>query len=572
MVKSLSDRKIRQHPSIPGYFYETNGILVQLCIDSGSGVFGGETRAEKVALNYFKSHQMFSVEGPKHLLYVPLMTQLRYNGYVFLATAIPPVSSPACVYAAPSAEKPIDVPDVVAHALTEMGNVFNLEEHVVEVNGERWKTKLPLDLRVYVGTDRRMYLVNTGRLLPPQLPLKAEPVKSRKNSSATTVTHSQFLTESLIHRVRPELLLGSKVSLNPDVAVDKCHSTEDVSHSLDIAEYVRGDGCTSIAGQVGLQFPVDAPLLPILNCLLCEKEMDNEFRFVCCQNPDGCCSICAECYTKRMYETLVQETNKKQESNKGKEDTGRSGEGEDTEGEGQTFISPDSSTPQADFSDVARCGNPKKSPTLFPSLSQIFHINGINLSNLPYVYYRLPPASKFAVKHFLEVEIIARASRQLLHSKLRGSTTPDQVASTIENFFVPLLQERTPNAFKFWSKELGPEITKMYPAIAEPFDTSAIPLDLLVNRVQEVTGVYLTKASIASFVEPLDKRFVQIERVVPRCKTVRFPVLEGSETESEKLEVGNTLEKMLLFWIGYAPEGSVEALQPFYLEDTVGVA
>ncbi|EPY29012.1 hypothetical protein STCU_04769 [Strigomonas culicis] len=583
LVQSAAQRRVSAHPTHTNYFYESDGMLLQLCIDKSSGVYGGDSNAQKIASRTFQSQQLLSSEGPRHLLYVPLMTRIKFAGHVFLATAIPPVNRKGCLYAMPaSGAEPLDTPAVVMHALRALTEALNLKPHEVLVSEnpeKRWKTALPVDMEVYVGRDRRMYLVNGGRLLPTVLPLTTEAVRKQRTSvvsSSSPKSVNPLVAQLLLRRLRPELLLGATEAINVDVGVDNCHSSEDIEGALKLSEYLRGDGPTAVAGQLGFHFPVNAPPLPSVPCTLCEASIDNELRFLCCRSPSHCCQICPNCFTKRMYEALA------------KEQAARAAAAAAPDAAGAAALplpaADNHPTPLADFSDAVRCGGgARRWPLLGPSVTALMHANGVNMSHLPYVYYRLPAASRFAVKHFVEVELIARAATRLLHTYLRRCSTSIECAKEVEKLWVPLLQQNSPQAVKLWAKELGPEIEKCFPALSEPFDTSRLPTELLVERLQALSGVHLTAASAASFTVDPKNPFLEIEAIVPQIKSCIVPHLdmkkvlakadfpEEVDRDTTKFDMGSILEKMLLFWIGYAPKDSEEALQPFYLADVATV-
>jgi hypothetical protein len=146
-------------------------------------------------------------------LHVPLMCLIDFAGFRLVASSVLPISHATLCLGTSNGGKTINVrnktsktstqPNPLEQAsdrqmyrlLKEAGQFLNLKEHTVG------RTVLPMaaDLEGhYSSTDRRHYLVDFSRALPPDV---------------TSLRHHEFVFARLL---RPELVMRNPVPLNPD--------------------------------------------------------------------------------------------------------------------------------------------------------------------------------------------------------------------------------------------------------------------------------------------------------------------------------------------------------------------
>ncbi|CCW62805.1 unnamed protein product [Phytomonas sp. EM1] len=593
-------RCLRRHPVHINVFYYED-LCIRVCTDTPQSSYGGESNAHKAAKNAFQSYEYLSLGAASSLclLSIPLYALAEFEGYKLLVCAIPPLSSTNCVYAALRGGSCVEKVELLDTLLKRLAMSLNLSPHVVQESARHGdasaistsvspsscsistsEVTLPVDIELYTGKDRRLYLLNGSRVLPCSFPVSLSLLRESTSCSAHSKEPQPGNALSILwhvaaQRVRAELLLRWPQPVNPDWFVEGACTAQDVERLRELSDFVQTDGISTVAGMLGLMLPVELPLLPVQECRLCGRCLENELRLVVCRHENRCCYICTHCYTVRMLAGLDSLSNWK-ESN-----ACLSGRGK-YEHHNLCMI-----TDHVNFSDAVRCGGVARSADaleLVPSIAALTHANGLNLRYLGFVYNRLPQASRPVMGPYLEVEMVSRAAAKLLACRLSRALTPECARAVVEEFLTELLSPSGRAAERFWSEELGPQIGRSFPGIASPFSTATLSVELLLERLCELSGLDLSNESFRSF-SRLDsaelgvsaksyevlsntsaKPFIEIKAILPRVKVYRMPLqISLANRERADAAISSVFERLLVFWIGYAPKDSDERLQPNYL-------
>ncbi|ESS66308.1 hypothetical protein TCDM_05058 [Trypanosoma cruzi Dm28c] len=521
MLRPSSDR-VAKGPifgSVGSFLY--NDLLVKLAIDDGSGNTRGDTHAWRQASQTLQAMRLIALEGPRRLLYSPPSVLITFTGFRCSVMAIPPVEVKNIVYLSLEERgSTLDAPEFVRSQLMDLGQALNLKQHHLRpATGDVVTLSTPLGMAVVAGRDKRLYLINTSRLIP----------------ACVFVTSTEAeADEAVIPRFRPEFLLSYGKPLSSDSFVKDAATPEDNADVVEATEWIRDEVIPAVAAMIGFLRAVDVPRQDPVECRLCSHTMENELRFVVCHSIDMCCCICSHCYTQRLSEDKKDNLL---------------------------------------FCDAVKCDTAARSPKgllIEPPINSIFHANGLNMRFLPFVYYRLPYVSRFAVAHYLEIEMIARTAVRLLRDKLRRTAqSVDEVKIVCQEFLLGLLQSSGAKAKHFWAHELGPALESLY-GVQMPFDTSEIDVELLYHRVAQLSGVHLHMASVASL--HTEKPYLQLAEVRPLIKAIHPPLLvDEASHEKRRAALLQCLEGILLFWIGFSAngndDGDVDSAQPFYMTE-----
>ncbi|CAG9580245.1 conserved hypothetical protein [Leishmania major strain Friedlin] len=607
-------RQVAAHPQFPDQVYFDGGILLRRCVDTADGVLGGDEMAMKCGHAIYRHQEMLAVVAPRHVLHVPLHACCTFGGFSFLCSTIPPYGSANLVagdsnmfaaagdddtLSACTPTPPLPRSALVSELLRSLGDALGFE------GGD-----VPREWRVYAGRDRRLYLSQTHRLLPPVLPLHRadlslavlSPLSKTSDELVGPSRASSLYASLLCYRVRPEVFVRWQTRWHPNECVctsqesatrastaHACRSAALASQSYAAGTWIRSEGITRVAGTLGFQLPVAAPLLPVEPCNSCHGEIDaNELRFVVCTNPLQCCRVCMHCYTRLVLGHA-------------------SGEDAPVDLLGQACPT------------AVRCAAGYRKAGSFlmvPTLSELMHANGLNLRYLAYVLHRLPQTTRAAVEHWCQVEMVARTAKHLLQHDLRSATTPLEARATCEALLTSLLQPTGAASERFWRTRLGPALQSRFLGMCEPFHLSVHALRLVAERVAALAGVTLSESclsSLASLSAPTNPKtvrrrtdsetgtdsgeagslstaaatetggaFVEIQHIAPLIRVFPAPPMEPlmpSPPASEDVGVENSpqgrslvkrrAERLLLFWIGHTPEGADDAQQPFYLGESV---
>eukprot|EP00698_Gefionella_okellyi_P024703 TRINITY_DN8790_c0_g1_i1.p1 TRINITY_DN8790_c0_g1~~TRINITY_DN8790_c0_g1_i1.p1 ORF type:complete len:1139 (+),score=262.92 TRINITY_DN8790_c0_g1_i1:215-3418(+) len=152
-----------------------DGVFFKYALDS-AGLYGGDEYAMKAASHEFRS--LMQIVGCGLPLSFPLMSLVDYRGFRVTAIAQLPIDKSTLVYGSADGGKTIhaDLASVNA-VLAQMGKQLNLKMHnVPDEHGRPVAMAGPGDLEVHLGRDRRVYVLDTARVMPPEQPHKSTDV------------------------------------------------------------------------------------------------------------------------------------------------------------------------------------------------------------------------------------------------------------------------------------------------------------------------------------------------------------------------------------------------------------
>lgn len=594
LVKASSERVVHPHFVHQGVFYHGR-LILKLVEDTPSASYSGKRGAQHYARQHFRSLQLVAMESCKHFLYVPLCSLISFKSHMVWVIAIPPVSVDSCLYAPLASafvkkkigERGVTSSEnetvVMVELCKMLGASLQLKEHAIEVGfnrekegseGKKWSTTMPISTELYMGRDKRVYLSLSTPLFPLLPPIQL-PSLANKVVSCSGVVHSGTCTKggaphsvvspavnqscaaassvdfhipwgAPLRRVRPEILFSAP-PLNPDTFIGGCYTDEDAQELMEVSESIRGERISRVADMFGFHRKINRLSQEVVICSLCQRDdIDEEMTFVVCFNAKRCCKICSHCFCQRM--------------------AGAFNNANDDAFAGEKAMA------MVSFEDGVRCGSAaRRGSTALPnpSIADLMHQEGINLTFLPFVYNRLPYSSAFAVEHYFKVEMCARAARDVLQDRLALVTDPFDIHRHVSNFLVAFLASHGPAAESLWAKEIGPAVLRKYPSLGSPFSLAYVSPVLLAERIQELSGILLSESCLLNLRgTPNDpKDFIaEVTRVCPRAKTFLVPqlTLNGASILREKLMLW--MERLLLFWIGSSLDDHYdESYQPFYL-------
>jgi len=122
-------------------------------------------KAMKAACNELKGLSAIYLCNVPGLVYL-LMTLIHYRGYCLLAVGLLPLKE--LQYGSNDGGKTVHSEPKVREMMLKVGKILNLEEHFV-ANGK--PIIGPGDIEVHLGNDDRYYILDFGRLFPPEAPL-----------------------------------------------------------------------------------------------------------------------------------------------------------------------------------------------------------------------------------------------------------------------------------------------------------------------------------------------------------------------------------------------------------------
>lgn len=503
----------RTIPAVGLGTYFANGMCLRLCVDTAAGAYGGDANAMKVAAQALRSQVHLLGVAPRYMLHVPLTFVLTFMGFRVVASTIPPVMEATQVV--PADLNPSSC--VVGAIVADCCRALNLKPHAI---GGGRSTALPVDAGVYAGFDGRLYLLGTGRLMPPLAPTS----KLNFSGEASIAT--------LFGRVRPELILETTRHLSSDAFCSGVCSTEDNEDVTSMLQWCRDNGIPRLAAVLSFHEPPHIDVEPY-NCCITRRGVENQIGFVICTNPDECCMISPQAAMDLCR--LAYWSGKMDEAH-------------------------------ARLEEAVSCGAPPRSLSGFvmkPDVTALCHGHGINVRFLPYVWGKIMPSAWQCSRHHIEVEMIARAAKHLLFKSLRACTDDDAKRTVCANFFAAVLSTGTEQAQAFWAEELGPAIGRLFDAHM-PFNIDRIDCDLVHRRIAELTGLELSRESLASFYG--NAPFVQLLAVHPVMKEVRIPHLVDTAGDRKKY-LNEHRQGLVGYWErdGSVADKAWKAQRPAYL-------
>jgi hypothetical protein len=193
-----------------GEKYVFNGILFKFAVD-WKGIYTSDEYAMKAAAHELKGLEQFLDFSPG--IRVPLMCLIDYLGFRLIALSLLPINNTTLVYGSDNAGHTVKSTDPDSQ-MKRAGQVLNLKEHVAGQNESfTAQVSFPADIEGHIGTDKRFYVLDLARLMPPTAPDKSK-------------ASSQYL----FRLFRPEFVRGYKLPLSPDAFsnFDKCDPQREV--------------------------------------------------------------------------------------------------------------------------------------------------------------------------------------------------------------------------------------------------------------------------------------------------------------------------------------------------------
>eukprot|EP01125_Pyxidicula_operculata_P022245 TRINITY_DN898_c1_g1_i1.p1 TRINITY_DN898_c1_g1~~TRINITY_DN898_c1_g1_i1.p1 ORF type:complete len:1793 (+),score=365.55 TRINITY_DN898_c1_g1_i1:43-5379(+) len=158
-----------------GEKYICQNILFKFAVDPAIGdgwLYGGDTenieKAMKAACNELKGLTAFFHAAVANL-HFPLMTVIHHRGWCLSAMSILPLGSDTLKYGSSDGGRTIVADETISEIMKDVGRLLNLREHVCSDKSIIG----PGDIEVHLGKDNRYYVIDFGRLMPPEAPLKS---------------------------------------------------------------------------------------------------------------------------------------------------------------------------------------------------------------------------------------------------------------------------------------------------------------------------------------------------------------------------------------------------------------
>ena len=569
-----------------GTAFFRGGIAFTLGVDQG-GSRGGDECAMKGQSQSYHASQYLARIAPKYGVHTPLTLLMTFGGFRILASSIPPVQpkSETVLIEGSSTILPVGVSssDVTSKTASQLVTLI-AREAKLDANLK----SSPYPFTVVAGCDCRLYAVDVSATLPCFAP-------PRRHRIYKAPIQGHFW------RLRPEVLERMQGGLSCHAFLErdaKANPTEDSLHAIGESEaaievatdWLREDVIPTVSNVLGLIEPCHPDLeLPSVDCVSCEKTISSkELRFLACRGEERCCVICPQCYINLLGAALEEE----RESSSDEEDATNEGNDGNATGDApeaaalRRLSSPTISVAER-LRSCVKCGSVGrglKALELQPDIGSLFHAYGLNLRFMSAVYNRLPLSATNLVRHFLEVEMIARAAKHVLWRRLRLSNAdPETIPSICEEFLSALLQPNGATAEALWGNEIGPAIEAAFDVFI-PFDTEHLDVSLVYERVSELTGLEITAECFEKLLQPHEGLVLKLDQMAPVMKTLRMPVFtscerfeKNDEVEGERVTPTTFLEeiesKMLLLWAGLQENMSQDLYkryatsQPAYLQE-----
>ena len=173
-----------------GEKYVVDGMLLKFAADI-HGLYGNDdgNAGKAAAAEHLGASAVLSVvqqagptsESDLSKLSSPLLALVDYAGYRLVAAAIVPISPPSSlIHGSADGGKSLaqaDPSSSAGTALAALGSKLNLEDHaVLSISGDAAiNTKLAGDVEVHRGNDGLLYVLDTARMFPPDIPSRDRP-------------------------------------------------------------------------------------------------------------------------------------------------------------------------------------------------------------------------------------------------------------------------------------------------------------------------------------------------------------------------------------------------------------
>eukprot|EP01065_Artemidia_motanka_P036033 TRINITY_DN43929_c0_g1_i1.p1 TRINITY_DN43929_c0_g1~~TRINITY_DN43929_c0_g1_i1.p1 ORF type:complete len:871 (+),score=297.37 TRINITY_DN43929_c0_g1_i1:35-2614(+) len=500
------------------HLYMDQGILFQVANDSlGGGRVLTQAAARKVqSLEVRHASVLHSTRAP--LLSAPLCCCVTHLGERVLCTALMPIGAASLAFGSTDGGRTLtsqcrggNFPDVYMNGLEGLSQGVGLRNHLV---GKSTQHPLSADTQVYAGDDGRMYVTNLARLLPPVMPV------AKRASSAGAHDRASVMCRLF----RPEVLSGTGRRVSADAFTDAAGGTDDeIAAQTHIGclttQYLRTQCVEGAAHALSeLQLPETMVLQPpsVDACISCSNPFDNQFRFAAVLDKSR--HLCRSCYLLLWKDALG------------------TGDFEAVDRRLEVFALGSGSAPRK-----------LRGLVMEPGVDELLHHFGVNLRYLGVVYCALKPdGGSIAIQHFLQCEMIARASKHLLWGRQIKAAPggAGAVRRSVVQFLRSLLLPDGELAETFWGRELGPLLMTKF-KLHMPFETDKLDRVLVFERVCALGGISCTQDAVESLLR--DGRIVTDSLT---CEPVVKSIQDPSPLPPEVLNdaVRRNEEQLREFW------------------------
>jgi hypothetical protein len=157
-----------------GLKYVHGGVFFKFVVDE-FGLYGGNEFAAKTAKHELRGLQLFMnltlEQRVPPQMHFPLTAVIDWRGFRVLASAVLPIARDSLVYGSADAGQTVQADPAIAPWMEAAGRLLNLKVHPVMTRDQSTVQQMATcaDIEVH-RVDSRFYMLDTHRVMPPQLP------------------------------------------------------------------------------------------------------------------------------------------------------------------------------------------------------------------------------------------------------------------------------------------------------------------------------------------------------------------------------------------------------------------
>jgi hypothetical protein len=158
-----------------GLKYVHRNVFFKFVVDE-FGLYGGNESAAKTAKHELRGLQLYMNLALERrvapLMHFPLTAVIDWRGFRVLASAVLPISRDSLVYGSADAGVTVRTDAQVAAWMEDAARLLNLKPHAVITRDLQTVVTMAAcaDIEVHRARDARTYMLDTHRVMPPQLP------------------------------------------------------------------------------------------------------------------------------------------------------------------------------------------------------------------------------------------------------------------------------------------------------------------------------------------------------------------------------------------------------------------
>jgi hypothetical protein len=158
-----------------GLKYVHRNVFFKFVVDE-FGLYGGNESAAKTAKHELRGLQLYMNLALERrvapLMHFPLTAVIDWRGFRVLASAVLPISRDSLVYGSADAGVTVRTDPQVAAWMEDAARLLNLKPHAVITRDLQTVVTMAAcaDIEVHRARDARTYMLDTHRVMPPQLP------------------------------------------------------------------------------------------------------------------------------------------------------------------------------------------------------------------------------------------------------------------------------------------------------------------------------------------------------------------------------------------------------------------